>query len=103
MEACSRGAGVRSAAFLGEAEGEGGGAEAADDQGEGVVPEAVAVEVPGEFVSVVAGVGLRERGESHEKRGEEAGGFHERCGSRCERDFSRRWASGCRWWISDRI
>ena len=69
----------RSAAFLGQAVGEGGGAKAADDQGEGVVPEAVAVEIPGEFVSVVAGVGVRECGERDEKRGEDAaGGFHGR-------------------------
>lgn len=61
-EARSRGAALRSAAFLGETVGDGGGAEAADDQGEGVVPEAVAVEVPGEFMSVVAGVGVRKRG-----------------------------------------
>ena len=62
---------------MGEAPGEGGGAEGADDQGEGIVPEAVAVEVPSEFVPIVAGVGAGERGESEEKRGEEAGGFHE--------------------------
>ena len=54
-----------------------GGGEAADDQGERVVPEAVAVEVPGEFVSIVAGVGVGERGDRDEKRGQEAaGGFH---------------------------
>ncbi len=81
----------RSTTFLGEAPGEGAGAEAADDKRERVVPEAVAVEVPCEFVSVVAGVGLRERGEGDQKHGEEtADGFHREF--RCEQILSRRCA-----------